>query len=104
MRGLQVKVDMFRQGSGKNAQTFTRYSVHYPPPDFDFRLTRETGLSRTTRLFGAQDVEVGETGFDPAFVTKTDDEGTVEGLARRRPHGSARPYGSRLSRSRTEFR
>ena len=79
MRGLQVKVDMFRQGSGKNAQTFTRYSVHYPPPDFDFRLTRETGLSRTTRLFGAQDVEVGETGFGAAFVTKTDDEERLKG-------------------------
>ena len=74
MRGLRVAVDIYRQGSGKNSQTFTRYIVAYPSPGFDFRLSRQTGLSRIGKLFGAQDIAVGERSFDESFVVKTDDE------------------------------
>lgn len=73
MRGLRVAVDIYRQGSGKNSQTFTRYVVAYPSPGFDFRLSRQTGLSRIGKLFGAQDVAVGDRSFDESFVVKTDD-------------------------------
>ena len=74
IRTLGVKVDVFRQRSGKNSQTFTRYRARFPSPGFDFRLSRQTGLSRISKLFGAQDVTLGEPGFDQTFIVKTGDE------------------------------
>lgn len=68
----RVRVDVIVKGSGKSRHTYTRYRVWYPSPDFEFRLTRQTALSRVTRFFGAQDVEVGAPGFDQSFVIKTD--------------------------------
>lgn len=74
---MDVAVDVRVRRSGDSSQTFTRYRIGFPSPGFDFRLTRQTGLSRITQLFGAQDVEVGDASFDDAFVVKTDDEGRL---------------------------
>jgi hypothetical protein len=72
--GMRVAVDVRVQRSGNNSQNFTRYRVWAPTRGFAFRLSRQTGLSKIGKLFGAQDVELGDPGFDDAFVVKTDDE------------------------------
>lgn len=78
--GMNVDVDVRVRKSGNSTQSFTRYQIRFPSGGFDFRLTRQTGLSRITQLFGAQDVEVGDATFDDAFVVKTSDEAQLRAL------------------------
>ena len=70
--GMRVKVDTYTRRSGNNSQTFTRYQVRYRSAGTDFELHRQTGFSTITKLFGAQDVEVGDQRFDDTFVIKSD--------------------------------
>lgn len=88
LRGMRVQVDVRVQRSGNNQQTFTRYRVWVPPPGFQFRLDRQTGMSRVTKFFGAQDVEMGDAAFDDAFVVKTDDEARLRALLTPRLRGA----------------
>ncbi len=81
-QGMRIEVGVRRTSSGKNRQTFTRYEIRFPSSGFEFRLTRQTGLSRITKLFGAQDVEVGHATFDDAFVVKTNAEDRLRILLR----------------------
>jgi hypothetical protein len=80
IRGMRVEVDIRTQQSGKTQQTFTRYRVWVPSPGFEFKLTRQTGFSRITRFFGAQDLEVGDQSFDDAFVVKTNAPDRLRGM------------------------
>jgi hypothetical protein len=76
---LGVSVHKYTKGGGNNQQVFTRYQVDYPAIDLGLDLTRQTtvgGFFR--RMVGMQDVEIGDSGFDEAFVVKTVDP---EGLA-----------------------
>ncbi len=82
IRAMRTEVGIHRRGSGKNRQTFTRYEIRFPSSGFQFRLTRQTALSRITNLFGAQDVEIGDTSFDDAFVVKTKAEDRLRTLLR----------------------
>jgi len=69
---IRTKVDTFTRRSGNNSQTFTRYQVRYPSAGVDFELHRQTGFSTIKKLFGAQDVEIGDGRFDDTFVIKSD--------------------------------
>ena len=80
IRGMRVQVDVRVQRSGKSQQSFTRYRVFPPSPGFQFKLTRQTGFSRITKLFGAQDVETGDRAFDDAFVVKSSDPNRLQDL------------------------
>jgi hypothetical protein len=77
---MDVEVDVHMRRSGDSNQAYTRYRISWPSIGFDFRLTRQTGLSRIGRFFGAQDIEVGDPGFDDAFVVKTDSEDRLRAL------------------------
>jgi hypothetical protein len=74
---LSIKVDTVNRSSGNNSQAFTRYRVKYPSPGVDFELHRQTGFSTITKLFGSQDIEVGDQRFDDTFVVKSDQPGRV---------------------------
>lgn len=69
--GLRVNVEVYSTG-GKNKTYYTRYSAHFPQKGTAIDLKRQTGLSRVTKFFGAQDVEIGDTVFDEAFMIKDD--------------------------------
>ncbi len=73
LNGLPVKIDTYTQRSGNSSTTYTRYQVRYPPAGFDFRLKREGALSFIGKLFGVEDVQVGDPVFDGAFKIKTSD-------------------------------
>lgn len=69
--GRPVKIDTYTQRSGNNNTTYTRYRVGYPPLGIGLNLKREGAFSVITKLFGAQDVTVGDDLFDDSFTVKT---------------------------------
>ena len=71
--GLPVRIDTYVQRSGRNSTTYTRYRVMYPHLGFEFQLRREGAFAAITKLFRAQDVEVGDQLFDDAFAVRTSD-------------------------------
>ncbi len=70
-RSGSVTVDAGIVGSGDNART--RYRVAYSPLAPSFTLQRESGTRRIMKMFGGQDLEIGDPAFDDAFVVKADD-------------------------------
>ncbi len=71
--GLLIRVDVYSTG-GKNKTYYTRYRATFPNKGTAIRLKRQTGLSRVTKFFGAEDVEIGDVAFDDAFVVKAGSE------------------------------
>lgn len=80
IESMSVEVDVQTRKSGDSNQSYTRYRVDFPSQGVEFRLTRQTGLSRITKFFGAKDVEVGDAAFDAAFVVKTENREGLRGL------------------------
>jgi hypothetical protein len=74
LNGLPVRIDTYTQRSGNSSTTYTRYQVRYKPLGFNFRLKREGGLSFIGKLFGIEDVQVGDPVFDGAFKIKTSNQ------------------------------
>jgi hypothetical protein len=52
---------------------YTVYAVRYPQRTRPFRLSREHVFSGFSKLFGAEDVVVGDHRFDSSFMVKADD-------------------------------
>ena len=71
--GLVIRVDVYSTG-GKNKTYYTRYRAIFPNKGTAIRLKRQTGLSRVTKFFGAEDVEIGDFAFDDAFMIKAGSE------------------------------
>lgn len=61
---------------GKN-NVYTTYSVQYPARTRPFRLSREHAFSGFAKMFGAQDVEIGDNRFDASFMVKAQDPGSL---------------------------
>ncbi|MDJ0664442.1 MAG: hypothetical protein QNJ75_07765 [Acidimicrobiia bacterium] len=80
LNGLPVRIDTYTQRSGNSSTTYTRYQVQYPPVGFDLNLKREGGLSFVSKLFGIEDVQVGDPVFDGAFKIKTSDRNRLIAL------------------------
>lgn len=78
--GFPVMIDTYVQRSGNNSTTYTRYRVTYPPLGMHLQLARQGAFSAITKLFGQQDVEVGDDSFDDAFTIKTDDPARLRAL------------------------
>ncbi len=91
-KGCSVLVTTFSRGSGKNQTTYTRFRVSYPHSlDLGLRLTKQGLLSGIGKIFGTQDIEVGDEGFDDAIVVKgRDPERVKEFLTLSRRMRSAR--------------
>lgn len=75
--GFTAQVWEHRQSSGNSSAVYTRYRVGYPSLRLGLRLARESGYTRLVRIFGAQDLEIGDEGFDAAFEIKTTDPAAV---------------------------
>lgn len=70
-KGCSVLVTTFSKGTGKHQTTYTRFRVSYPHSlDLGLRLTRQGLLSGIGKVFGTQDIEVGDKPFDDAIVVK----------------------------------
>ncbi len=80
LAGHPVRIDTVNRGSGNQQHIYTRFRVEYPPKGIDLSLSREHALRKLTKLFGAQDVEIGDPTFDEAFVVKTSDPARMAAL------------------------
>ncbi|MBW2260449.1 MAG: hypothetical protein JRG91_00630 [Deltaproteobacteria bacterium] len=71
--GFNVYLYTYSQGSGKNKTTYTSMIVYLPIDHRSHvRITREGFLSKITKAFGAQDIQLGDPAFDAAYIIKSD--------------------------------
>ncbi|MCZ6794171.1 MAG: tetratricopeptide repeat protein [Planctomycetota bacterium] len=69
--GFAVVVDTFTRSSGNSSTTYTRFRVSYPRSlGLGLRLTREGFFTGISKVFGAQDIELGAANFDAAILVK----------------------------------
>lgn len=70
-QGMRVEVDTYTQRHGKHSTTYTRFTVSYPESlGLGLRLSSEGFFSGIKKVFGAQDIEVGDSSFDDAVIIK----------------------------------
>ena len=71
IRGNMVLVETYSEGSGKNSQTYTRYTVTYPTSlGRGLQLTRQGFMSKFAGWLGSQDIEIGSADFDDDVIVK----------------------------------
>jgi len=76
--GYNVKVTTFTRGSGKSSSTYTRVRVRFPSNlGLGLRLTREGFFTPFATMLGAQDIQVGDSGFDENVLVKGSDPAAV---------------------------
>lgn len=67
---VRATVDVYSKRSGKSQSTYTRYRIGFHSIALGLRLSRQTGWHGVLKVFGAQDIEVGDATFDANFVIK----------------------------------
>lgn len=74
MDGLRVRIGTVTRGSGKNRTTYTqiRASSNQPVPS-GLNLYRETMFSKVGKMFGGEEITIGDRAFDEAFIIKGTD-------------------------------
>lgn len=76
-----VTLDKYVVSTGKVTVVYTRMRAPYVNPHgFRFRIYRRGVLSGMGKMLGMQDLEVGDTDFDEAFIIKGTDESKVRQL------------------------
>jgi hypothetical protein len=74
-------LDTYVESSGESAVTYTRMRAPYVNPDgFRFTVYRKGLFGGIGKLLGVQNIEVGDPGFDDAFVVQGNDEARVQSL------------------------
>lgn len=77
-QGYWVRIDTFSRGSGKNSKTYTRIQTFLNPPlSLGLAVYREHLFSGIGKMFGAQDIEIGDNAFDSRFLVKGADSDAV---------------------------
>ena len=78
-----ITLDTYAVSTGKTTAVFTRMRAPYVNRDgFRFRIYRKHVFTWLGKLFGQQDVEVGDVEFDENFVVQGNDESKVRALLR----------------------
>lgn len=71
LNGHGVTVDTFTKGSGNSSRTYTRYQLLYRNAvPVDLKITRQGMLQGLGKVFGMQDIEVGNPAFDDHLLVK----------------------------------
>lgn len=80
-RNLKIVFDYYTLWSGKYSTVMTRAFISFVSADnFKFEIYRNGIIRRIEKLFGAQDVEIGRSEFDKAFIIKTNNEFKIKKL------------------------
>jgi hypothetical protein len=75
VEGNMVVVDTYSQSTGNSSQTYTRYEIRYARSlHLGMKLTRQSAMSGVAKIFGAEDVEVGDRVFDDQVMVKVRDK------------------------------
>jgi hypothetical protein len=76
-----VTLDTYTVSTGKVVIVFTRIRAPYVNPSgFRFTVHRKSVFSGMGKLLGMQDIEIGDSEFDDAFIVKGTDESKVRQL------------------------
>lgn len=74
-RQWTITLDTYSQGGGETSTDYTRMRAPYINKDgFWFTIYRKGFFTGVGKLFGMQDIEIGDPTFDDAFVIKGNDE------------------------------
>ena len=77
----EIIMDKIQEGSGKNSQTFTRVQAAFVRQmDLEMKVYPEHILLYIGKLFGLQDIVIGNEKFDDKFVVKGNNEYKVSDL------------------------
>jgi hypothetical protein len=78
MGEVQVEINTFYRGSGKNRRFFTKIVADLQPSlGLNLHVYREGFLSEVGKVFGMQDLKTGDRDFDDRFIIKGSDEGRI---------------------------
>ena len=78
-----ITLDVYAVSTGETATFFTRMRAPYVNRDgFRFRVHRKSVFTWLGKLFGQQDIEVGDADFDENFVVQGNHESKVRRLLR----------------------
>ncbi|MCB9233518.1 MAG: hypothetical protein H6581_17815 [Bacteroidia bacterium] len=105
-----VTVYFYKTGSGKHQQFWTAADLTvYNPGRKTFKILKENFLTKIGKVFGGQDIQVGDPEFDKEFILKSNDEGFFTSLlsdpirdqmmrvwVERKPAGNLELQGNRL--------
>jgi hypothetical protein len=76
-----ITLDSYVVSTGKTTFVYTRMTAPFLNTDaFRFTIARAGFLTPIAKLFGMQDIEVGDEAFDDAFVIRSNDEDRVKTL------------------------
>lgn len=78
--GLDVHIYEKIVGSGKHQTVVCNFSISPSPFNFDFRIGKEHFFSKTGKLLGMKDVEIGDEKFDKIFLLKSKDESQLKSV------------------------
>ena len=80
-RQWQITLDTYTVSTGHSAVVYTRLRAPFVNPDgFRFNIHRKHVFSWLPKMFGQQDIEIGEPEFDEAFVIQGTSETNVKAL------------------------
>lgn len=78
--GFQVEIYTYQVGRGEHSETWTRVCTYFPMSlNLGMRISREGIFSGFGKLFGFQDIQVGDPAFDSRFTIKGRNESQVRG-------------------------
>jgi hypothetical protein len=80
-RQWEITLDTYTVSSGESSTTYTRIRAPYVNPDgFRFTIYRKSIFSGIGKLFGMQDIEIGDSLFDDEFIIQGTHPDLVERL------------------------
>lgn len=72
--GHRVAVSAITKSSGNSSQTYTKYHIEYCDRiPVDMKMTRQGALHTLGKVFGMQDIEIGDPGFDDRIILRGSD-------------------------------
>jgi len=80
INNYQVHVYEKIVGSGKHQTVVCNFSITPSPFNFEFRIGKEHFFSKTGKLLGLKDVEIGDEKFDKIFLLKSKDESQLKSV------------------------
>lgn len=76
-----ITLDTYTQSTGNSSVTYTRMRAPFMNPSgFRFKIYRQGFFSELGKALGMQDIELGDSEFDGAYVIKGNDEDRVRQL------------------------
>lgn len=80
VNGNKVRIYESLSGSGDNQTVVCNFTITPSPFNFSFRIGKEHFFSKTGKLLGMKDVEVGDEKFDKIFLLKSKEESQLKSV------------------------